>query len=74
MNDVKFNRIIRARDSILARLKIMRRTHYTNLSMDRRKTINCNKWHAMLGHCGESVGNTTTKVMGIELSSKLQKM
>jgi len=27
----------------------------------------------MLGHCGESVGNTKAKVMGIELRGKPQK-
>ncbi len=27
----------------------------------------------MIGHCGESVGNITAKVIGIELSGKLQK-
>ena len=73
MNDVKFDRIVRAGDSVLTGLKMIRRQHYNNLTADQRRTINRDKWHAMLGHCGESVGNTTAKVMGIELSGKLQK-
>ncbi len=34
MNDVKFDRIMRAGDSILTVLKIIRRPHYANLATD----------------------------------------
>ncbi len=74
MNDVKFDRIVRAGDSVLTGLKMIRRPHYNNLTADQRRTINRDKGHAMLGHCNENVGNTTAKMMGIVLSGQQQNV
>ena len=43
INDVKFDRIMRAGDSVLIGLKMIRRSHYNNLVADQRRTINRNK-------------------------------